>query len=222
MHSQNLLCHSLICPCMLDLQTNCCSISFGALLISQFKKPFSCFFLFFYLHINLEIKMRWKWKWSFARTIFYKQIPVTYQRGSYGGGRQSVRNNDEEDRVAQQQSNLEGDPLSAVWWQIETNNVHHHQEDAGQQQVHGVEQWPPPDHHLEKVGLSQNECMISISCESIFCLYYRVNSRETVATFEPGTFMVHGQCFTPFSQQLLHSFLKLFRISVKDLHKHIL
>lgn len=81
-----------------------------------------------------------------------EQLPFTYQRGSYGGGGQGVRDDDEEDRVAQQQSDLEGDPLSAVWRQVETNNVHHHQEDAGQQQVHGVEQRPPPDHHLEERG----------------------------------------------------------------------
>lgn len=78
---------------------------------------------------------------------------ATYQRCSYGGGRQSVRYNDEEDGVAQQQSDLEGNPLSTVWWQIETHNVHHHQEYAGQQEVHGVEQWPPPYHHLGEVSL---------------------------------------------------------------------
>ena len=83
-------------------------------------------------------------------------MPVTYQRGSYGGGRQSVRYNDEEDRVAQQQGDLEGNPLSAVWWQIETHDVHHHQEDTGQQQVHSVEQWPPPDNHLGNVFLLEN------------------------------------------------------------------
>ena len=77
-------------------------------------------------------------------------MAVTYQRGSYSGGRQSVRYNDEEDRVAQQQRDLEGNPLPAVWWQIETHNVHHHQEDTGQQQVHSVEQRPPTDHYLEK------------------------------------------------------------------------
>lgn len=76
---------------------------------------------------------------------------VTYQRGSYGCGRQSVRDNDEKHRVAQQQSDLEGNPLSTVWWQIETHNVHHHQKDTGQQKVHGVEQGSPPDHHLRNL-----------------------------------------------------------------------
>lgn len=81
----------------------------------------------------------------------------TYQWGPYGCGRQGVRDNDEEDRVAQQQGDLEGDPLSAVGRQIETNNVHHHQEDAGQQQVHSVEQRAAPDHHLGEQGDSPSD-----------------------------------------------------------------
>lgn len=96
---------------------------------------------------------------SFPRCnpLLEKQVLLTYQRGPYGSGRQGVRDNDEEDRVAQQQGDLEGDPLSAVGRQIETNNVHHHQEDAGQQQVHSVEQRPPPDHHLGEQGDSHSD-----------------------------------------------------------------
>lgn len=89
--------------------------------------------------------------------LLEKQIALTYQRGPYGSGGQGVRDNDEEDRVAQQQGDLEGDPLSAVRRQIETNNVHHHQEDAGQQQVHSVEQWAAPDHHLGEKGDSHSD-----------------------------------------------------------------
>lgn len=109
------------------------------------------------LPLNLHIfrdKRMWKWGRSLPcrNPVLNAWNAVTYQRGSYGGGRQSVRYDDEKDGVAQQQSDLEGHSLSAVRWQIETNNVHHHQEDAGQQQVHSVEQWPPSDHHLEKLA----------------------------------------------------------------------
>lgn len=51
---------------------------------------------------------------------------VTYQRGSDGGGRQRVGDNDEEDWISQQKGDLKGDPLSTVRRQIEADNVHHH------------------------------------------------------------------------------------------------
>lgn len=80
------------------------------------------------------------------------KILVTYQWRSNGRGRQCVGYNDEEDGVAEQQCDLKGNSLSAVWRQKETNDVHHHQEDAGQQQIHGVKEWPSSDHHLWESG----------------------------------------------------------------------
>ena len=65
------------------------------------------------------------------------------------GGGERVGHDDEEHGVDEQQGDLEGDPLPAVWRKVEAHDVHDHQEDAGQQQVHRVEQRPSSDHHLQ-------------------------------------------------------------------------
>ncbi len=44
---------------------------------------------------------------------------ITNERGPYGSRWQSVRDDDEKDRIAQEQGDLEGYSLSAVWWQVE-------------------------------------------------------------------------------------------------------
>lgn len=56
--------------------------------------------------------------------------PYTNKRGANGGGWQRVRDNDEEDGVSQQQSDLEGYSLSTVGGKVETHYIHHHQEYA--------------------------------------------------------------------------------------------
>ncbi len=73
---------------------------------------------------------------------------ITNERGPYGSRWQSVRDDDEKDRIAQEQGDLEGYSLSAVWWQVESNDVHHHQEYTGQQEVDRVEQRSASDHNL--------------------------------------------------------------------------
>lgn len=73
---------------------------------------------------------------------------ITNERGPYGSRWQSVWDDDEKDRIAQEQSDLEGDSLSAVWRQVESNDVHHHQEYTGQQEVDCVEQRSASDHNL--------------------------------------------------------------------------
>lgn len=73
---------------------------------------------------------------------------ITNERGPYGSRWQSVWDDDEKDRIAQEQSDLEGYSLSAVWGQVESNNVHHHQEYTGQQEVDCVEQRSAADHNL--------------------------------------------------------------------------
>lgn len=58
--------------------------------------------------------------------------PFTNERGANGGGWQCVGDDDEEDGVSQQQSDLEGYSLPAVRGEVETHYIHHHQEYAGE------------------------------------------------------------------------------------------
>lgn len=68
------------------------------------------------------------------------------------GGRQLVHQVDSEDGVAQQDADLKGDACAAVQWQIEAENIHQHEEDAGDEQTHHVQQGAPPDQHLNQMG----------------------------------------------------------------------
>lgn len=73
---------------------------------------------------------------------------LTNERSANGSGWQRVRNDDQEDRVAQEECDLEGDPLTTVGGQVEAHDVHDHEEDAGQQQADHIEEGPPADDHL--------------------------------------------------------------------------
>lgn len=73
---------------------------------------------------------------------------LTNEGSADGSGWQCVRYNDQEDRVAQKECDLEGDPLTTLRGQVEAHNVHDHEEDTGQQQADHIEQGPPADDHL--------------------------------------------------------------------------
>lgn len=71
---------------------------------------------------------------SIPSMFFYSKQdgPFTNERGANGGGWQRVGDDDEEDGVSQQQSDLEGYSLSAVGGEVEAHYIHHHQEYAGE------------------------------------------------------------------------------------------
>lgn len=72
----------------------------------------------------------------------------TYERRSDGGGRELFRDVDSEDGVAQQDADLEDDPGPAVHRQIEAADVHQHEEDAGDEETHHIQQGATADQHL--------------------------------------------------------------------------
>lgn len=79
--------------------------------------------------------------------IIYKE-DAAYEWSSDCRLRQVVRHVDPEDSVAQQYADLEGDARAAVQGQVEANHVHQHEEDAGDEQAHHVQQGAPADQHL--------------------------------------------------------------------------
>lgn len=76
--------------------------------------------------------------------------PPTDERRSDRRGRQVVGQVDPEDGVAQQDADLEGDVGSAVQGQVEARHVHQHQEDAGDEEAHHVQQGAPADQQLNR------------------------------------------------------------------------
>lgn len=68
-----------------------------------------------------------------------------YERRSGGGGWKFVSDVDPEDSVAQQDADLEANPCPAVERQVETGDVHQHEENAWDQKPHYVQQGAPTD-----------------------------------------------------------------------------
>lgn len=64
------------------------------------------------------------------------------------GGRQFIRQVDSEDRVAEQYADLKGDARATVQRQVEADHVHQHEEDAGDEEAHHIQQGAPADQHL--------------------------------------------------------------------------
>lgn len=73
----------------------------------------------------------------------------TDERSPDSRGRQLVGQVDSEDGVAQQDADLEGDSRAAVQRQVEAHHVHQHQEDAGDEEAHHVQQGASADQQLE-------------------------------------------------------------------------
>lgn len=76
----------------------------------------------------------------------------TYEWSSGGSGRKFICDVDPEDSVAQQNADLKDNPCAAVQRQVEAGDVHHHEEDAWDQEPHHVQQGAPADQHLGKKG----------------------------------------------------------------------
>lgn len=73
---------------------------------------------------------------------------LTNQRGAHCAPWHLIRHVDPEDSVAHQHIGLEHNPGSAGGWQVKASQIHEHEEDAGNQQAHDVDQWAPANHHL--------------------------------------------------------------------------
>lgn len=76
---------------------------------------------------------------SLATQSSSPEAGLTNEGSANGGGWQCVGHNDQEDRVAQKECDLEGDPLTTFWGQVKAHDVHDHEEDTGQQQVDRIE-----------------------------------------------------------------------------------
>lgn len=72
----------------------------------------------------------------------------TYEWSSDCSGGQFIRQVDSEHRVAQQYADLKGDACTAVQRQVEADHVHQHEEDAGDEETHHIQQGAPADQHL--------------------------------------------------------------------------
>lgn len=81
----------------------------------------------------------------------------TYEWCSDGGGRHLVHQVYPEDSVAQVDAGLEGDARATVGRQVEADDVDHHEEDAGDEQTHHVQQGAPADQHLTSGGEQDGE-----------------------------------------------------------------
>lgn len=76
---------------------------------------------------------------SWATPSSPPEAGLTDEGSADGSGWQRVRHDDQEDRVAQEECDLEGDPLTTLWGQVKAHNVHDHEEDTGQQQADRIE-----------------------------------------------------------------------------------
>lgn len=75
---------------------------------------------------------------------------LTNQRGSHCVLWHLVRHVDPENRVAHQHAGFEHNPGTAGKGDVEAPQVHKHEEDAGDQEVHHIDQWAPTNHHLDR------------------------------------------------------------------------
>lgn len=75
-------------------------------------------------------------------------LSLTYDGCAIGCAGQQVVHDEQEDGVAQNEGHLEGGAVNAVWRQVEGQDVDEHEERAGDQQIHHVEDWPTLDDHL--------------------------------------------------------------------------
>lgn len=77
-----------------------------------------------------------------------QQTEFTYEWSSDCSDGQLICHVDSEDRVAQQYADLKGNACTAVQRQVEANHVYQHEEDAGDEETHHVQQGAPADQHL--------------------------------------------------------------------------
>lgn len=108
-------------------------------------------FLFFKC-FRLQVDQKWQSRQSPAAQVAEagRWTWSTYERRGDGRGRQLVRQVHPEHGVAQQDAGLEGDACAAVEGQVEADHVHQHEEDAGDEETHHVQQGAPADQHLTR------------------------------------------------------------------------
>lgn len=104
-------------------------------------------------------------------------VTITYERRSDGIGRELLCDVDPEHGVPQQDADLKHDPGSAVQRQIKTSDVHQHEEDAGDEETHHVQQGATADQHLNSAEswdeAQTSSCLRSLNLPLPFiCLDY--------------------------------------------------
>ena len=71
-------------------------------------------------------------------------MSLTQKRCCIPSDRQQVVHDEQEDRVAQDESHLEGTSVHTMGRQQEAENVQCDEEAAGDQEVHHIQGWPTP------------------------------------------------------------------------------
>lgn len=74
----------------------------------------------------------------------------TYEWSSDCSGRQLICKVDSEDGVTQQYADLKDNPCAAVQRQVKAGNIYQHEEDAGDEETHHVQQGASADQHLQE------------------------------------------------------------------------
>lgn len=101
-------------------------------------------------------------------------VMITYERRSDGSGRELLCDVDSEHGVAQQDADLKHNPGSAVQRQIKTSDVHQHEEDAGDEETHHIQQGATADQHLNSTESGAEtetwSCLCSLNLRFAFYL----------------------------------------------------
>lgn len=86
-----------------------------------------------------------------SKTKPHKKIIThpTYERSSDCSGRQLISNVDSEDGVTQQYADLKDNSCAAVQRQVKAGDIDQHEEDAGDEETHHIQQGASADQHLE-------------------------------------------------------------------------
>lgn len=75
---------------------------------------------------------------------------ATYEWSADCRGRQFICHVDSEDGVSQQYADLKADACTAVQGQVKADHIYQHEEDAGDEESHYVQQGAPADQHLSE------------------------------------------------------------------------
>lgn len=104
------------------------------------------------------------WNGLSSNTIVLKY--PTYERSPDCSGRQFLGDVDSEDGVAQQYADLKDNPCTAVQRQVKAGNVYQHEEDAGDEETHHVQQGASANQHLNKRWALRSDGDVNLACHS--------------------------------------------------------
>lgn len=102
-----------------------------------------------------------------------------------GCGRDLIHQIDSDYSEAQENAGLESDASSAIWRQIETGDIHYHEEDAWDEQTYHVQQGAPADQHLQRETVAGIEHSLG-DTYSITCYQKNVLSKQSKMAVSEG------------------------------------